>query len=215
MYTCTRMNKRISVFCLPPFRSFYVRVFVLCTNMCVHVQGPAVRAIIPGTVALCLKDNRGNSIKWPWMVHSCRSTLFLTRLTDQSGARARATHGISPAACVPPAARLVLQTKQRRQSQLPPVHAVRIDLLFLPAVPSRCPGIEPIECYSIRIVSSPRVSYLGRRLLRRRRQPRATDYRLLLDRNIARGTTFEQHLFMIRSLIGFRVTGWDLFWLGY
>lgn len=51
--------------------------------------------IIPGTVALCLKDNRGNSIKWPWMVHSCRSTLFLTGLTDQSapGREARApTH---------------------------------------------------------------------------------------------------------------------------
>lgn len=52
---------------------------------CRHGTETAVATIISSAVALCLKDNRGNSIKWPWMVHSCRSTLFLTGLTDQSG----------------------------------------------------------------------------------------------------------------------------------
>lgn len=68
--------------------NFLSSAAVYITNVSMH-GGTAVATIISGTVALCLKDNRGNSIKWPWMVHSCRSTLFLTGLTDQSAAQSQ------------------------------------------------------------------------------------------------------------------------------
>ena len=48
----------------------------VCGCAYMEVRETAVHTIIPTRVTLCLKDNRGNSIRWPWMVHSCRSTLF-------------------------------------------------------------------------------------------------------------------------------------------
>lgn len=113
--------------------------------------------IIPDTVALCLKDNRGNSIKWPWMVHSCRSTLFLTGLTDQSapGREARApTHRgfLSPLRLhrVPLRSWTGTKTKQRCQSQLPRVYTnaaacTNRSLVFFSRTALVCPGIERIE----------------------------------------------------------------------
>lgn len=115
--------------------------------------------IIPGTVALCLKDNRGNSIKWPWMVHSCRSTLFLTGLTDQSapGREARAPthrgflsplrHGTEFLFDRGRAQRRNRDAKVNYLAYIRMPPRVRIDLLF--SSESRtalvCPGIERIE----------------------------------------------------------------------
>ena len=135
------------------FLSAAVYIYILQTWPC---TGTAVATIISGTVALCLKDNRGNSIKWPWMVHSCRSTLFLTGLTDQSAAQSQRHERRRPTGgflCAPRRSRVPLLLSGHDETETPksitspvyirmPRRRVRIDLLFSP--PRRralvCPG---------------------------------------------------------------------------